>query len=98
MDKDNELRDALNRGQGLALICALIDCPNCNKEIWVSIGQHCGMDANLDGCVNTNCYECCEEFKVVLDFVTQKDYRFMTIEEHTKLEHDGFVKNYKGEK
>lgn len=95
MSDDNELRNALNRGKGLALICALIECPHCNQDIWVNIGQHCGMDAVLDGCVNCDCYKCCHPIKLVLDFITQKEYSFMTIEEHTKLEVDGFNENYK---
>jgi hypothetical protein len=93
MTNDNELRDTLNMANGIALICSLIECPNCKKDIWVTIGQHCGFDGVLDYKVESDCYQCCESFSVILDNEKQKEHKFMTIEQMTEIEFEGYTKN-----
>lgn len=96
MNKE-ELTDVLKRGNGIALICVLVECPNCNKNIWVEIGQHCGYDGVLDCKIETDCYECCKPIKMFTDLKTEKFFKFMTISELVKLQSDNFIKNYKNE-
>lgn len=90
MNKD--LKKSLNEGNGIATIYGLIDCPNCKKDIWVECGQHCGMDATLEGSVNTICYECLDDVHIEMEL--PKDVGFMNITESAKFFNDKFkIKN-----
>jgi hypothetical protein len=42
---DKDLKSVLKRGGGMSLIVSMVECPNCNKDIWVEMGSHCGFDA-----------------------------------------------------
>jgi hypothetical protein len=46
--EDKELENALNEGNGIALITVYVKCPNCREDIWISVGHHCGYDALLE--------------------------------------------------
>ena len=77
---DEELKNTLNKGNGIALICSLVECPNCHNDIWVASGQHCGFDAVLEGNVKADCYKCLTTININLsDPTIQKDFKFMTI-------------------
>ena len=89
-----DLQAVLRKGNGIALVCVLVECPSCSKDIWVEIGQHCGSDASLDNHAKTDCYECCKPIEIFGD-TNQKDYSFMTISDYVKLTSDNFIKNYK---
>ena len=91
---DKDLQAVLNRGEGIALIVSMVECPKCTKDIWVEMGSHCGYDGNLDFAVDTHCYECCEPIKVVFEISNIKDTGFMTISEFTDFTTDKFIKNY----
>lgn len=92
---DNDLNEALTRGNGIALIVFMVECPKCSKDIWVEIGSHCGYDGILDFNVNTHCYECCELIKVIVEASNIKDTGFMTIPEFADFTNDKFIKNRK---
>ena len=82
----NELIDVLNRGEGIAIICALIRCPNCNKHIWVEHGYHCGYDAVLESYLKDEmCYKCYQSFNFDLDIFIPRQIKFMTVTEHSSL-------------
>jgi hypothetical protein len=84
--KETNLQDVLNKGKGIALICYLIECPNCNKDIWVEIGHHCGFDAVLKEHIKTECYKCFNNIDVYFDKdIKIKDMIFMTIEDYNNL-------------
>jgi hypothetical protein len=84
---DEELKNALNNGNGIALICCLIECPNCHNDIWVEAGQHCGFDAVLEGIVKTDCYKCLTSINLNLfNLSTQKDVKFMTISDFIDIQ------------
>ena len=88
---DKDLKSVLNRGEGIALIVSMVECPECKKDIWVEHGSHCGFDGNLDYAINTHCYECCEPIKFIIE--TVKDTGFMTISESTNFTTNKFIKN-----
>jgi len=92
---DKDLKSVLKKGDGIALIVSMVECPNCNKDIWVEMGSHCGFDGNLDFAVDTHCYECCEPIKVVFETSNIKDTGFMTISESTDFTSNNFIKNCK---
>jgi len=76
---DEELKKALNKGNGIALICSLVECPNCHNDIWVEVGQHCGFDAVLEGNINIDCYKCLTTINLDLFNISiQKDFKYMT--------------------
>ena len=89
---DKDLKSVLKRGDGMALIVSMVECPNCNKDIWLEMGSHCGFDGTLDFVVDTHCYECCEPIKVVFEINSIKDTGFMTISDFTS---NNFIKNCK---
>lgn len=81
-----DLKNALTAGNGIALICNLVECPVCRNDIWVEVGQHCGFDAVLDGVVTTECYKCISQIKIVCSDVSiTKDVKFMTISEFVDI-------------
>lgn len=36
---DKDLNDVLKRGNGIALIVSMVECPECAKDIWVEMGR-----------------------------------------------------------
>ena len=88
---NKDLQAVLNRGEGIVLIVSMVECPKCNKDIWVENGSHCGYDGNLDYVVDTHCYECCQPIKFMIE--TVKDTGFMTISESTDFTTNKFIKN-----
>lgn len=90
---DKNLKDVLKRGNGIALIVSMVECPKCSKDIWVEMGSHCGYDGTLDFAVDTYCYECCEPIKAGFEVSHTKDTRFMTISESSDFTINKFIKN-----
>ena len=88
-----KLKDILNKGNGIALICALVTCPHCNKDIWVNIGHHCGYDGVIDSWVKTDCYKCSQSINEIIDMSRYKDMTLMTVSEYTEIEYNGFLEN-----
>ena len=85
LEFENDLHDVLNEENGIAICCLLISCPNCNKDVWVNIGHHCGYDAVLEGDINTNCYLCDKQINTAVDFGKAKKAKFMTTDEYSKM-------------
>jgi hypothetical protein len=84
---DNELKDVLNKGNGIALICYIIECPNCHNNILIDGGYHCGFDAVLEGYVSTDCYKCLTTINVdTSNHAIVKGMKFMTISEFTEYQ------------
>jgi hypothetical protein len=80
--QDKELENALNEGNGIALITVYVKCPNCREDIWISVGHHCGYDALLEGNVETECYKCLKNISVdTSDMSVFKNTKFMTHEQ-----------------
>lgn len=74
---DQELQDALNKGGGIALICELVECPNCNNDIWIDIGHSCGFDAVLEDRYTNDCYKCFNSFNLNVLKLRSKGHKFM---------------------
>ena len=91
----NKNLNEILKNNGVALIMSMIECPKCNKDIWVEMGSHCGYDANLDFAVDTHCYECCQPIKVMIEPPNIKDTGFMAISEYTDFTTNKFIKNCK---
>jgi hypothetical protein len=89
----NDLNYILNKGNGMALIVSMVECPKCAKDIWLEMGSHCGFDANLDFAIDNYCYECFEPIKCVFDINDIKDTGFITISDYGSFTSNNFITN-----
>lgn len=67
----------------IKLICVSTSCPNCNKDIWLDIGQHDGMGGTMDMVQYKECHRCGDRFKLDTNGMITV---FHTIEELTTLQ------------
>lgn len=85
---------ALKR-RGMALICAMVNCPNCNENIWIEVGSHSGFSGTLYDDSKDMCYECLKEYEIAFDSSKHKDAAFFNIDEFNEFRYKKILMNYK---
>jgi hypothetical protein len=88
------LKRASKRG-GIALICVLVECPHCHRDIWLDIGSHSGDGGNIDMMVsNGSCYECCRTLNLHVQHKAKKCI-YISSKEYSNFVYMNFVQNFK---